>query len=366
MTRIPISVAAVVLCGLGLLGCSDHPQGPSSDGNQAPVVTLLVAQPRFVAPGGECMVRCEAIDNEGAHITYSWYLNDEPVGGDQSTLQLTAPAVEGGHFIRVSVSDPEGATTSSTLEITVAPLPERVNAIVLRSHGGQYPSLWSSIDAEWSSYGTVPVQVDYTSFYRPGITYDEISASDADVLVIDDARNPLEHQVFSADEIAAIRRYVVEGHGLLVTGGTLRPFEHCPLAELLGYSDAVCGLVYYGLSHDDTLQVLDLDAELFEGLTSLLIPTTSHTLYSGYDWDNDWTWGYPDDWQVQTRDPHVQIPAHIWNYRTFETTQRREGSPISCYEAATYRAVFAGYFPGSSSDEVHLFYNVLVYVGRHR
>ena len=113
--------------------------------------------------------------------------------------------------------EPEGETAKT----------HAVKSIVLRSHGNNLPDFWAHLNTNWSQYGSTEVIIDYTSFGHDSINYNELLSSAADVVIIDDARNPLVNESFLDSEIAAIVQYVEDGHSLIVTGGTLRPSTVC-------------------------------------------------------------------------------------------------------------------------------------------
>jgi len=73
------------------------------------------------------------------------------------------------------------------------------------------------INEQWSDYGDIPITVDWYTLNKADITYEDIAATEADVLIIDSS---FLHEVFSweftLDEIDAITQYVNEGHGLLI------------------------------------------------------------------------------------------------------------------------------------------------------
>jgi hypothetical protein len=99
-----------------------------------------------------------------------------------------------------------------------------VKAVVLNSWGADYSNftIYPRLNDEWSKYGSIPIVIDYTTLNKEDITYADISLTKADVLIISHAY-PKPEYVFTDAEIAAIRQYVEEGHGLIGTYGTLEP-----------------------------------------------------------------------------------------------------------------------------------------------
>lgn len=79
----------------------------------------------------------------------------------------------------------------------------------------------TDLDQNWHVYGTVPLQIDKTLHEVPSFTYEDLAATDADVLWLSNSAGGLAQ--FSEAEVAAIDRYVSEGHSIL---GTYKVFAH--------------------------------------------------------------------------------------------------------------------------------------------
>lgn len=118
-----------------------------------------------------------------------------------------------------------------------------IKAMVVRSWGNigldMYRAVWNKLNSEWYDFGPVPVFVEYL-VYDSNITYEELVQSNADVLIIASAGNKCPYDfIFKEEEQTAIQRYLDDGHGLIVTAGTLNSIgapEHTPFfAELLGF-----------------------------------------------------------------------------------------------------------------------------------
>jgi len=236
---------------------------------------------------------------------------------------------------------------------------EQIKAVVLKSAGSDLPLFWDHLNSNWLSYGETEIIIDYSSLNWDGITYNDIVDTQAQVLIIDDARNPLENQIFSTEEVNAIIQYIEEGHGLIITGGTLRPSAHWPFLSLLGLSQWAGGQVYYGLGQPDNINILVTYHPLFSRLSTYC--TASLSFYSGNDWDGDGNQGYASDWEVVLEDPYAAIIGHIWN----EGWDIEKISPIIWISKTNYKAVFAGHNPANSSaslDDYQFYYNMILAV----
>jgi hypothetical protein len=220
---------------------------------------------------------------------------------------------------------------------------EKIKASVLRSSGSLKSSFWDNLNTYWSIMGPTELIIDYSSLYKTGITYSNIAATQADILIIDDARSPT--IIFSADEVDAIIQYVEEGHGLIITGGTFRSAGNWPFLSLLGFSQEARGQVNFGAAQQDTIDIVEPNHPLFKHLPTYI--TASDKFYSGSDWDGDGDNGYPGDWETVLIDPDAQIVGYVWNLNHMS-------------------AVFAGFTPASYSSTVkdyRFFYNMIVWTG---
>jgi len=230
----------------------------------------------------------------------------------------------------------------------------------LKSAGSDLPPFWGHLNNNWPDYGATKIIIDYSSLNKEEITYGEIVKTQAQVLIIDDARNPMRNQVFSPKEVSAIIQYIERGHGLIITGGTLRPVEHLSLLSLLGFSRNAGGGVYFGGAKQDTIDITVKSHPLFNQLPAY--STVSRSFYSGGNWDGDRNKGYPGDWEKVLVAPDAEIVGYIWNLN--HLTDKRESSPICYIEKRDYRAVFAGHNPANISstvDDRQFYYNMIVW-----
>ena len=145
--------------------------------------------------------------------------------GTKATISLIwQPTVEGLYNLTLYVTPVLGETSldnNALIKSIFAGLPAL--AVVLHSYGnilGESIVNWQALTNEWYNFGNKMVYVDYTSLDKEGITYDEIAATEADVLIISCAAISYYGWQFTDSEIEAITRYVHEGHGLVATAGT--------------------------------------------------------------------------------------------------------------------------------------------------
>ncbi|MBC8458349.1 MAG: hypothetical protein H8D67_10175 [Deltaproteobacteria bacterium] len=242
----------------------------------------------------------------------------------------------------------------------------QIKAVLLKSAGSDLPFFWDHLNNNWSDYGSTEIIIDYSSLNKERITYGEIVETQAQVLIIDDASNP-QDGIFSQKEVSAIRQYVEEGHGLIITGGTFCPWEHQPLLSLLGFSQYADGQLYSGAAQPDTIDIIVPNHPLFKRLPTYSTASRkfySLKFYSGSDWDGDGYDGYPGDWESVLVDPDAKIVGYIFylNY----LTGKQESSPICVISKTDYRAVFAGHTPANGSptvDDYQFYYNMIVWTG---
>jgi len=129
------------------------------------------------------------------------------------------------------------------------PTANTVTAIIVKSWGNN--PVWADLNENWSTYGTTPVSIDYTSLIDSDFTYQDLVNSKADVVIMSDPSGG--DQQYSSTEIAAIAKYAKKGHSML---GTYLMFEYSSidnrgLAPVFGLSSTLDYTVA-GISNDFT------------------------------------------------------------------------------------------------------------------
>jgi hypothetical protein len=167
-----------------------------------------------------------------------------------------------------------------------------VNAVILDSFGTDYPTMssWDDLNNIWQDFGETPIRVDAESLSKLGITYEDLVGSEADVLVISCAAAA--YREYTDDEISAIERYTLEGHGLIATAGTLY-MEHPnnnKLAPLFGMREDI---EYTGCwMTTPSLYILEPEHPLFTNLSSPYDVGNPQTACPGdYSWDSEDLYG---------------------------------------------------------------------------
>ncbi|MCB2199899.1 T9SS type A sorting domain-containing protein [bacterium] len=87
--------------------------------NLPPLITSLTADPVAVQMGSEVTVSCVANDPDGDELSYSWTAPTGSFSGEGATVTWTAPNALGSVVLTCTVSDPDGAFDSATVEVTV-------------------------------------------------------------------------------------------------------------------------------------------------------------------------------------------------------------------------------------------------------
>jgi thermitase len=92
-----------------------------------------------------------------------------------------------------------------------------LKVFVLRSAGTQVTTdAWNVLNYNWNQYGDQLIYIDYTTLNKDNITYSDLNATGADVLILSCAYA----WEYTDAEIEAIKQYVFEGHGFIATAGT--------------------------------------------------------------------------------------------------------------------------------------------------
>jgi hypothetical protein len=90
------------------------------NGNSAPTISSLTADPDTVPPQGTSTITCDASDPDGDTLTYKWTEDGWVISASGSTLTWTAPDDEGTYTIGVTVKDGKGGTASEECEVVVS------------------------------------------------------------------------------------------------------------------------------------------------------------------------------------------------------------------------------------------------------
>ena len=253
--------------------------------------------------------------------------------------------------------------TDETSQLDDDPLDDNViSACVLRSVGTERPEFWDYLNFSWENYGPVQVSVDYASLLHRTITHDVLEDYGCEVVIMEDARNPGRDHVFSTTEIYEINKYTRSGHGLIVTGGTLRRSEHGGLAGVLGYKENALGHVYYGSYKRDSIQVLLPDHPLMTNLPSYNTGSEHfYSMFARYSGVNDRWEESAEKWNEFSAQDHIDIVARIWNQRVWTGML---STVITAHTTDNYKTVFAGHSPtidAHTLDDYQFYYNAIVF-----
>jgi len=132
-----------------------------------------------------------------------------------------------------------GREETRAVQQKTEPTANTVTAIIVKSWGNN--PVWADLNTNWSTYGTIPVSIDYTTLIDSDFTYTDLVNSNADVIILSDPAGGL--QQYSSAEIAAIAKYAKAGHSIL---GTYLTFQYTDqnidnrgLAPIFGLSSSV-------------------------------------------------------------------------------------------------------------------------------
>jgi len=208
--------------------------------------------------------------------------------GDSTTVDLLwNPTVEGLYTVTLYVVPVPGETNIANNVLSkyiYVGFP--VKAVVLHSAGNIFGDIianWQVLNSEWYRFGDNMIYIDYTTLNIEGITYENIVATEADVLIISCAYSSGMGWEFTDSEIEAIERYVREGHGLIATAGTL--YYGVPnnnkLAPLFGLNETTT----WNATMTDLLHLLDNTHPLFRNVPNPFVFADVGTAIP-----SDWRW----------------------------------------------------------------------------
>ncbi len=255
--------------------------------------------PLYVKPGTTATISATVLNfgaNDESNVTVQFLVNDSITNfvmigvlasGAKAEVSLSwRPMSEGSYNLTLYVVPVSGETDLENNVLTknvFVGFPTK--AVVLRSYGnflGQSIVDWQALTDQWYDFGNTMVYVDYTSLYKEGITYEDIAATQADVLIISCAAS----LQYTDSEIAAITQYVHEGHGLIATAGTF--YYNVPnnnkLAALFGMNQTTSWTATY----TDLLHLLNTTHPVFNNVPNpLVFPQLGTALPTDGRWDSD-------------------------------------------------------------------------------
>jgi len=216
--------------------------------------------------------------------------------------------------------------------------PHPVKAAVLRSQGTQFTiGTWRYLNSTWPQFGDTPVEIDYWSLAGYHWTLDQIAATDADVLIFSCPG----YNMYFAEEIQAVSRYVQAGHGLIITYGNFRS-EDRALAPLVGISTSIA-LGTGTSSFPIEVSALMPEHPLFDNMH---MPYTSAVRYVAH---TSPLGPWPLEGGTIVADLFNGVGSHM--------------PSVIIRDAGACRGVYFSYYIElGNEDDMHLLYNALVWV----
>lgn len=236
-----------------------------------------------------------------------------------------------------------------------------VQVFVLDSWGTDNGVLapWADLNSNWATYGTTPVFIDWTTFNKENLQYQEFVDMNADVLLISSSfsgtlgENPvLDGHYFSTSEMTAIKNFVNDGHGLIVTGGTFDintlPLHAIQLGPLMGMDGTAQYMVTYNVK-DMEVQNPAQNHPLFYNILTNYNTRNGTSLTPGFFMTG------PEPW----------APAHLTGgtYGALQTPPTGPYGAVIAHEPGTYNTVYISNFVErlSNTDDKQLLYNAMVW-----
>ncbi len=134
---------------------------------------------------------------------------------------------------------------------------------------------WGDIESQWYKYSNHPFEFDTKSLTHQGITYSDITETNADMLYISDAWDYHYGWEFSDSEVDAISDYVSAGHPIIATAGTFN-YDLAPnnqeLAPIFGLKEDAHGSWGFGDELKNPFTVTDPDHPMFDGIPESYMP----------------------------------------------------------------------------------------------
>jgi hypothetical protein len=220
-----------------------------------------------------------------------------------------------------------------------------IKAAVVRSTGTMFlgQTIWNDLNTGWDRFGDTPVQIDYTSLGGSGWGLPQIQATGANVLIM----SAPGYMNYTDAEMAAVKQYVEDGHGLIYTYGLFRGADKV-LAPLVGLSESMT--LGTGTALDPIqFELLQPDHPVFSRLHQ---PYVSGVPYMAFPAP------YPSPWVL---DDGV-ILANKY------TALFPSDAGIIAHETSMYRGLYFSHYiedksGGTNAQDTQVFYNGLIWAG---
>jgi hypothetical protein len=262
--------------------------------------------------------------------------------------------------IIVGFTDEDPSNNKVCRDITAANNPP-VQVFILDSWGTDNPALapWNHLNSFWSDYGMTPVYIDYTTLNKESIVYQDLVDMYADVLVISSSytgvrsTDPIgEGHYFTIAELNAIKQYVEEGHGLIVTGGSFDteflPNHVSVLGSTTGINSGSSFMVTPGVNNMYVLNPVE-NHPLFVNIDDHYTTANGSSLTPGFAMVG------PEDWQASDLAGGV--------FKALEEPGSTIYGAVIAYEPGLYNSVYITNFVERSSNtyDRQLLYNAMVW-----
>jgi len=278
-------------------------RGVESATAQHELEAFSMAAPLYVRPGEQGIINSTVFnfgESDETDVTVQLWANDTMVSagtigylatGEFATVSLFwGPTVQGIYNVTAYVVPVAGeARLDNNAILKYVYVGNPIKAAVLHSSGNvlsQSITTWQELSSQWHLFGDTMVYVDYASLNKDDISYADLAASEADVLIISCAYDTYSGWEFTDSEIKAVEQYVHEGHGLIATAGTL--YNGVPnnnnLAPLFGIDDTIT----WNWAQTDLLHLLNTTHPLFAKVPNpLVFQSVMTTLPSDGRWDSN-------------------------------------------------------------------------------
>jgi thermitase len=252
-------------------------------------------KPLYVEPSKIGMINATVINygsNNETNVTVQWLANSSVVQSNLTNMTSEAstdvslswtPTIVGNYNVTVYALPVVGETNTANNVVqgyVYVGIPLKV--FVLRSAGTELVTdAWDALNNNWQEFGSQFIYIDYTTLDKDNITYSDLKATAADVLIISCAFM----WEYSDSEIAAIERYVYEGHGFIATAGTFsyNVPNNTKFAPLLGINGSNPN---WNEASTDLLDLLQPAHPLFAGVPN---PYTMPSVGTALPYDGAWS-----------------------------------------------------------------------------
>jgi hypothetical protein len=119
---------------------------PPAPTNHTPVISSIIANPENIGLGDSSVITCNATDQDGDSLNYTWTKTGGTITGSGKTITWTAPATADTYTVTCTVDDGKGKQDSESVNIDVSDGVTGVYAVAITYHVTSKENIQAKLD----------------------------------------------------------------------------------------------------------------------------------------------------------------------------------------------------------------------------